>query len=59
MAHLVDFRWLFGSRLSVSDSAIFRAKCSCTFGWNTWAASSALVMSFGCFFVFFAMTVNL
>lgn len=58
MAHLIDFRFGFDSLLAVSDSAMCRANLSCSLGWKTWAASSALVMSFGCF-DFFAMTVNL
>ena len=55
MVHLEAFRDDLAGDFGAYVSATCRLAATKTFGWNTCAASSSLVMSLGCFFIFFGM----
>ena len=54
MIHLARFRADFTGDSAFSLSTCF-FKALCNFGWKTCAANSSLVISIGCFLLFFGM----
>ena len=55
MVHLASFRGDFAIGSGAFKPAIFLFAALSNLGWKTWAASSSLVISVGCFFIFLGM----